>query len=63
MSALSSIAFLLAPPYLDHLNKGDTEVEIGQVSTDQTQAEEYTNRNDGAQVDAPSHLNRLPAIE
>lgn len=48
---------------LEHLNKGNGEVEIGQVAADQTQAEEDTNWDDGSQVDAAGHLDSLSAIE
>lgn len=44
-------------PYLDHLNKCDTEIEIGQVSAYEAQAEEDANGHNGAQVDASGHLN------
>lgn len=38
-------------------------MEVGQVAADQAQAEEETNGYNGAQVDAASHLNGLPAIK
>lgn len=48
---------------LEHLNKGNGEVEVGQVAADQTQAEEDTDWDDGSQVDAAGHLDGLSAIE
>lgn len=48
---------------LEHLDEGDREVEVGQVTADQTQAEEDTNGHNGSQVYAARHLNRLSAIE
>ena len=48
---------------LEHLNEGDAEVQIGEVTADQAQAEEEADWDDGAQVDAPRHLDRFPAIE
>ena len=41
---------------LEHLDEGDGEVEVGQVTADQTQAEEDTDGNDCAQVDAARHF-------
>lgn len=49
--------------YLDHLDKCDTEVEVGQVSADQTETEEDTDGNDGSEIDTTSHLNRLATVE
>lgn len=48
---------------LEHLDESDGEVEVGQVTADQTQAEEDTDRNDSAQVNAASHLDRLATIK
>lgn len=48
---------------LEHLNKGNGEVEVCQVTADQTQAEEDANWHDGSQVDAAGHLDSLSAIE
>lgn len=48
---------------LEHLNEGYAEVKVGQVSADQAQAEEETNGQDGAEVDAPSHGNGMPGVE
>lgn len=54
---------LLACAYLDHLNEGNTEVEVGQVAADKTKTEEDTDRDNSAQVNATGHFNRLAAIE
>lgn len=48
---------------LEHLDKGDGEVEVGQVTANQTETEEETNGDDGAEVDAASHLDILTTIE
>lgn len=64
MSALDvSLYSSLRFPYLDHLNKRDTEIKIGQISAYQTQAEEDADGHNGAQVHAPGHLDRFAAIE
>ena len=49
--------------YLEHLDEGNTEVQVGQVTTDQTQAEEDTDGNDGTEVDPAGHLDGLSSIE
>lgn len=41
--------------YLEHLDKGDTEVEVCLVTADQAHTEEDTNGDDGSQVHAPGH--------
>jgi hypothetical protein len=48
---------------LEHLNEGNTEVQIGQVAADQTQTEEYTDRHNSAQIDTASHLDSLAAVK
>lgn len=48
---------------LEHLDKGDTQVQVGQVAEDQTQAEHDSNRDNGPQVHASGHLNGLAPIE
>lgn len=48
---------------LEHLNEGNTEVEIGQVSADQAQAEEEANGHDSPEVDAPCHLDCLATVK
>lgn len=48
---------------LEHLDEGDTEVQVGQVAADQTQTEEDTDGHNGAQVDAARHLDSLATIE
>lgn len=48
---------------LEHLDESNREVQVGQVTTDQAQAEEDTDRHDGTHVDTASHLNRLASVE
>jgi hypothetical protein len=48
---------------LEHLDKGNTEVKVGQVTADQAQTEEETNGDNGSEVDSTSHLDRLSSIE
>jgi hypothetical protein len=48
---------------LEHLDKGNAEVQVGQVTADQTQAEEDTNGHNGTQVDTARHLHGLATIE
>ena len=49
--------------YLEHLNESNTEVEVREVTADQTQAEEDTDGDDGTEVDPAGHLNSLASIE
>lgn len=49
--------------YLQHLDEGHTQIQIGHIAADQAQAEEYANRNDGSQENPPGHFHGLPAIE
>lgn len=49
--------------YFEHLDEGNREIQVGQVATDQAQAEEHANRHDGPHVDTTSHLNRLASVE
>ena len=49
--------------HLEHLNEGDTEVQICQVAADQAEREEEADRDNSAQVDAASHLNSLATVE
>ncbi len=48
---------------LEHLDEGNAEVEVGQVAADQAQAKEEADRDNGAEVDAARHLDRLPTIK
>lgn len=48
---------------LEHLDESDAEVQVGDITTDQTQTEEETDRNDSTEVDATSHLDGLAAIK
>ena len=49
--------------YLEHLDKGDTEVEVGLVTADQAQTEEETDGDNGAEVDASVHGHLLARVE
>ena len=49
--------------YLEHLNESNTEVEVREVTADQTQAEEDTDGDDGTEVDPAGHLDGLSSIE
>ena len=49
--------------YLEHLNESNTEVEVREVTADQTQAEEDTDGDDGTEVDPAGHLNSFASIE
>lgn len=48
---------------LEHLDKSNGQVEVGQVATDQAQTEEQANGHNSTQVNTASHLNGLSAIE
>lgn len=48
---------------LEHLDESNREVEVCQVSADQTQTEKDTDGNNSAHVDARSHLDGLSAIK
>lgn len=48
---------------LEHLNEGNGQVEVSQVAANQTQTEEDTDRDNCAQIDAASHLDRFASIE
>lgn len=43
-----ALAILRNPTYLQHLDEGNTQVEVCQVTTDQTQTEHDTNGHNGA---------------
>lgn len=49
--------------YLQHLNKRHTQIEIGDISTDQTEAEEQTNGKDGSSVGFAVHRHLVSGIE
>ena len=49
--------------YLEHLNKGHTEVQICLVAANQTQAEKYSNWHDCAEVDTTSHGDLFTGVE
>ena len=53
----------LSLSHLEHLNKGNTEIEIGHITTDQAQAEEQTDGNNGTEVNPTGHLDCFPAIK
>lgn len=46
--------------YLDHLNEGDGEVEVCEVTADKRQREEDTNGDNGSKVDSAVHGDFLP---
>lgn len=48
---------------LEHLDKSNREVQICQISTDQTQAEEDTDGHNGTDVNASCHLDGLAAVK
>lgn len=50
-------------PYLQHLDEGNTQVEISHVTADQTQTEHKTDGNDSAKVDTAGHLDGLAAVQ
>jgi hypothetical protein len=45
------------------LNESNAEVEVGQVSTDQAQAEEEANGDDSPEVNPSRHLDRLATVK
>lgn len=49
--------------HLEHLDEGNREVQVGLVTADQTQTEEYANGNDGAEVDAAVHRHLLARVQ
>lgn len=49
--------------YLQHLNKRHTQIQIGDISTDQTEAEEQTNGKDGSSVGFAVHRHLVSGIE
>jgi hypothetical protein len=49
--------------YLEHLDEGNAQVEVSQVTADQAQTEEETDWDNGAEIDTARHLNRLTTIE
>lgn len=48
---------------LEHLDESNREVQVGQVSANQTQTEEQTDGNDSSEIDAAGHLDILAAIK
>lgn len=48
---------------LEHLNKGNRQVEVGQVAANQAQTEEEANGDDSAEIDSAGHLDLLATIE
>lgn len=49
--------------YLQHLNKRHTQIQIGDISTDQTEAEEQTDWKDGSSVGFAVHRHLVSGIE
>ena len=48
---------------LQHLDEGHTEVQVGQVTTDQTQTEHDTNGNDGPAVGGRGHRDLVAGVQ
>lgn len=49
--------------YLEHLNEGNTEVQVGDVTANEGQREEETNWNNGPEVDSAGHWDLLARVE
>ncbi len=49
--------------YLEHLNERNTQIEICQVSEDQTHAKEKPNGQDSSHVNPSGHLDGLSSIK
>lgn len=49
--------------YLEHLDKGDTQVQVCLVTADQAHAEEDADGDDGSQVYASGHGHLFPRVE
>ena len=49
--------------HLEHLDEGDTEVQVCLVTADQTQTEEETNWHDRTEVHLASHGHLLSRVE
>lgn len=49
--------------HLEHLNEGNTQIQVSHIAADQAQTEEETDGDDSAQVDTAGHLHGFPAIE
>lgn len=62
-SEFCSVRHLSYSSHLKHLNKGDREVEVGQVTANQGQGEHDTDWDDSAQVDSASHWDLLPRVQ
>ena len=61
--ASSARAFAICGAYLKHLDEGNREVEVSQVTADQGQREHDTDGHDRAEVDLAVHRNLLPRVE
>lgn len=48
---------------LEHLDESNTQIQISNITADQTQTEEKTDRNNSTKVDTASHLHGFPSIE
>lgn len=53
---------MLVMTYLQHLDESNREVEVCLVSTDQTEGEEETNRQNGPEVDLASHFYSFSSV-
>lgn len=49
--------------YLEHLDEGDTEVHVCEVTTDERQGEKETNWNNGSEVHSAGHGDLLSGVE
>ena len=55
--------FLETLTYFQHLDKGDAQVKVCQVSEHQTQAERRPDRDNCSEVYPASHLNFFTSVE
>jgi hypothetical protein len=49
--------------YLEHLDEGDGQVDVGHVAEHETQTEEDADGDNGAEIDASSHGHLLPRVQ
>ena len=52
-----------AEAYLEHLDKGHAQVQVCQVTADQTRTEKGPNWYNSSEIDSTSHLDRFAPIE
>jgi len=53
----------LSSAHLEHLNEGDTKIEVGKITTDQRHGEHESDGHNGAQIDSASHWDLLSRVE